>query len=123
MDGLIPGGLTDCIWIIGGISGSWVLKCANEEAGERILFHKNYVFQIESYRNIIVAAADIDIFTKLLYHYQQWIHEDLGELWCYKAKVFQADFFQLIKLLTPFRKFCYWCFTSSSCFNCLWQYK
>ena len=37
--------------------------------------------QIESYRKIIAAATDTDIFATLLYHYHQWIHEDYQELW------------------------------------------
>ena len=32
--------------------------------------------QIESYRKIIVVVTDTDLFATLLYHYQQWIHED-----------------------------------------------
>ena len=28
-----------------------------------------------------MAATDTDIFISLLYHYQQWVHEDLQEIW------------------------------------------
>ena len=28
-----------------------------------------------------MAATDTDIFISLLYHYQQWVYEDLQEIW------------------------------------------
>ena len=70
--GSVPGDLTGCIRIISGISSSSrAQKCDPDEADERILIHKNHAIQIESYRKIIVAATDTDIFTALLHHYHR----------------------------------------------------
>ena len=42
--------------------------------------HINHALQTESYRKLIVAATDTDILTTFLYHYQQYIYEELQEL-------------------------------------------
>ena len=81
LGGSVPGDITGCIQIIGGISGNCLdLKCDREEADEQILYHINHAIQYESYTKVVLAATDTDIFISLLYHYQQWVYEDLQEI-------------------------------------------
>ena len=81
LGGSVPGNITGCIQIIGGVSSNCLdLKCDHEEADERILYHINQAIQYESYTKVVVAATDTDIFISLLYHYQQWVYEDLQEI-------------------------------------------
>ena len=82
LGGSVPGDITCCIQIIGGISSNCLdLKCDHEEADEQILYHINHAILYESYTKVVMAATDTDIFISLLYHYQQWVYEDLQEIW------------------------------------------
>ena len=79
--GSVPGDITGCIQIIGGISSNCLdLKCDHEGVDDQILYHINHAIQYESYTKVVVAARDTDIFISLLYHYQQWVYEDLQEI-------------------------------------------
>ena len=93
--------MIELVVIIGGIcSSSRALKCDHKEADERIFFHSNHAFQIKSYRKIIVAPTNMIYLQHcciIMSNVYMKIYRNCG---CYTAKVFQAEFFQFIRLLT-----------------------
>ena len=52
-----------------------------EEADHRIMFHANHALTVESHEKLIIASADTDVFVCALYHFRNWAHFHLRELW------------------------------------------
>jgi len=74
--------LTACMKLVQGNEGyERLLKCDHEEADDRIMFHVNHAVTVDKFRRVIVASADTDVFICLVYHFIQWVHFGMKELW------------------------------------------
>ena len=97
LGGFLPGDLTGCIQIIGGVSNACrALQYDHKEVDERILFHINHAIQTEHYTKIVVAATDTDI--SLLYHYHQLLYADLKEMWVLHGQSFSTRALSIPKI-------------------------
>ena len=74
--------LTACMKLVQGNEGyERLLKCDHEEADDRIMFHVNHAVTVDKFRRVIVASADTDVFICLVYHFIQWVHFGMKQLW------------------------------------------
>jgi len=62
------------------------LKCMHEEADDRMMFHIHHAIQIGSFKKIIVASPDTDVFVNLVHHFTKWQFSDLEQLWIISGK-------------------------------------
>ncbi|KAG1654620.1 Ionotropic receptor 25a [Nymphon striatum] len=58
------------------------LRCTHQEADDRLLLHIQHATCAESFKRVIVASADTDVFICFLYHFNQtWHDSGFNELW------------------------------------------
>ena len=50
------------------------------------MYHINHAIQKESFKKIIVASSDTDIFVNLVHRFTKWQFSDLEELWVSSGK-------------------------------------
>ena len=74
--------MTSCLKVYNyNLTPQHFLKCAHEEADDRLMLHITHAVNIENFTKVIVASSDTDILVNLVHHYLRWQYSDLQELW------------------------------------------
>ena len=70
------------------------LCCKHQEADDRLLLHVQHATCAESFKRVIIASADTDVFICLLYHFRMIVGY-LGSGF-FVDKITQAELYQSI---------------------------
>ena len=79
--------ITSCYKVSDGVSTDQEdLKCFHEEADDRMLFHVTHSIKKDSFKKVVIASPDTDVFVNSIHHFNLWMYSDLQELWFIAGK-------------------------------------